>query len=66
MDYYEIMQGQPVQLVHGGPEMIIKTINSGGICCTWYDAPFQRHRTAYFNSQDLKIFESDENREKID
>jgi len=66
MEFFEIMQGQSVQLVRGGPEMIIKTINSQGICCTWFDKSFQRHRSAYFNSEDLRVFSGADTQIKID
>jgi len=66
MKFFEIMQGQSVQLVRGGPEMIIKSVNSQGICCTWYDIFFRKHRTAYFSSDDLRVFEAEEEVMKID
>ena len=60
MEFFEIMQGQCVQLLRGGPEMIIKSINSKGICCTWYDTLFQKHRTGVFSPDDIKVFSGDE------
>jgi len=65
MDFFEIMEGQSVQLIRGGPEMVIKSINSQGIGCTWFDSAFQKHREAYFQPGDLKVFESPEVHAKL-